>query len=81
MVKKHQADLGIAVDPDVDRLVLVCEDGSFFGEEYTIVSIADYILSKYPNSSVVSNLSTTMAVKDVANKLGATHFESAVGVG
>ena len=79
MVKKHQADLGIAVDPDVDRLVLVCEDGSFFGEEYTIVSIAEYILSKYPNSSVVSNLSTTMAVKDVANKLGATHFESAVG--
>jgi len=79
MVKKHQADLGIAVDPDVDRLVLVCEDGSFFGEEYTIVSIADYILSKYKNSSVVSNLSTTMAVKDVANKLGADHFESAVG--
>jgi len=79
MVKQHQADLGIAVDPDVDRLVLVCEDGSFFGEEYTIVSIADYILSKYPNSSVVSNLSTTMAVKDVANKLGVDHFESAVG--
>lgn len=79
MVKQHKADLGIAVDPDVDRLVLVCEDGTFFGEEYTIVSIAEYILSKYPNSSVVSNLSTTMAVKDVANKLGVNHFESAVG--
>lgn len=79
VVKQHEADLGIAVDPDVDRLVLVCEDGSFFGEEYTIVSISEYILSKYPNSSVVSNLSTTMAVKDVASKLGVSHFESAVG--
>jgi len=78
-VKTCQADLGIAVDPDVDRLVLVCEDGTFFGEEYTIVAIAKYILSKYPNSSVVSNLSTTRAVKDIANELGAQHFESAVG--
>ena len=78
-VKEKKADFGIAVDPDVDRLVLVCEDGSFFGEEYTIVCIANYILNKYPNSNVVSNLSTTKAVKDIANKLGAKHFESAVG--
>ena len=78
-VKQTKADLGIAVDPDVDRLVLVCEDGSFFGEEYTIVSIAKYILSKYPESSVVSNLSTTKAVQDIAVELGAKHFESAVG--
>ena len=79
IVKDHNADLGIAVDPDVDRLVLVCEDGSFFGEEYTIVAIAKYILSRYANSTVVSNLSTTSAVKDVALNLGAAHFESAVG--
>ena len=79
IVKETEADFGIAVDPDVDRLVLVCEDGSFFGEEYTIVCIANYILSKYPHSSVVSNLSTTKAVKDIADLLGAKHFESAVG--
>jgi len=78
-VVSHKADLGIAIDPDVDRLVLIAEDGSFFGEEYTIVSITRYILSKYPGSSVVSNLSTTQAVKDVANDFGALHFESKVG--
>ncbi len=78
-VKLYQADLGIAVDPDVDRLVLVCEDGSFFGEEYTLVAIAKYILSNYSQSSVVSNLSTTKAVKDVAVEYGAKHFESPVG--
>ena len=78
-VKNSEADLGIAVDPDVDRLVLICEDGSFFGEEYTIVALAKYILAKYPQSSVVSNLSTTKAVKDVAHEVGAKHIESAVG--
>ena len=78
-VKSFRADLGIAVDPDVDRLVLVCEDGSFFGEEYTIVAVAKYILSKHPKSTIVSNLSTTRAVKDIADELGAQHFESAVG--
>ena len=78
-VQEHQADLGIAVDPDVDRLVLVCEDGSFFGEEYTIVSIGKYILTNNPHSSIVSNLSTTRAVYDIANELGVNHFESAVG--
>ena len=78
-VKEHKADLGIAVDPDVDRLVLVSEDGSCFGEEYTLVAIAKYILSKYPDRSVVSNLSTTQAVYDIANALGSMHFESPVG--
>ena len=78
-VKEHKADLGIAVDPDVDRLVLVSEDGSCFGEEYTLAAIAKYILSKYPDRSVVSNLSTTQAVHDIANSLGNMHFESAVG--
>ena len=79
LVVKSNADLGIAIDPDVDRLVLVCEDGSFFGEEYTIVSIAKFILSKYKKASVVSNLSTTKALEDVALELGAEHFSSAVG--
>ncbi len=78
-VKEEKADLGIAVDPDVDRLVFVCEDGSFFGEEYTIVAISKYVLQKNSNTSVVSNLSTTKAVMDVAKELKALHFESAVG--
>ena len=78
-VKENKADLGIAVDPDVDRLVLVCEDGSFFSEENTVVAIVKYIVSKYPGSSVVSNLSTTQGVKDVATQLGSQHFESSVG--
>ena len=78
-VIESKADLGIAVDPDVDRLVLVCEDGSFFGEEYTIVSVAKFILSKYTDSCVVSNLSTTKALEDVAIECGAQHFSSAVG--
>ena len=64
----NKADFGIAVDPDVDRLVLVCEDGSFFGEENTIVVIAKYILQNYPGNSVVSNLSTTRAVQDIAQE-------------
>jgi len=78
-VRENHADLGIAVDPDVDRLVIVCEDGSFFGEEYTIVAIAKYVLSRYKDASVVSNLSTTRGVKDIALKIGAKHFESPVG--
>ena len=79
MVIAHKADLGVAVDPDVDRLVLICDDGNFFGEEYTIVAVAKYILSKHPKSSIVTNLSTTRSVKDIADSLGAQHFESAVG--
>ena len=78
-VTDNQADFGIAVDPDVDRLVLVCEDGSFFGEENTIVVIAKYILQNYPGNSVVSNLSTTRAVQDIAQEYNAQHFESPVG--
>ncbi len=77
-VKQQQADLGIAVDPDVDRLVLVCEDGSMFGEEYTLVAVADYILSQKPGP-VVSNLSSSRALCDVAKRYGQDCFASAVG--
>ena len=72
------ADLGIVVDPDVDRLALVCEDGSMFGEEYTLVSVADYVLSKTPGNTV-SNLSSTRALSDVTNKHNGNYFASAVG--
>ena len=77
-VVAEQADLGISVDPDVDRLALVCEDGSVFGEEYTLVAIADYILSRQ-KGSVVSNLSSSRALYDMAQKHGCQHFRSAVG--
>ncbi len=63
-IKSTQADLGITVDPDVDRLAMVCEDGSMFGEEYTLVAVADYVLSKTPGATV-SNLSSTRALRDV----------------
>lgn len=74
----NKADLGIAVDPDVDRLVLVCEDGSMFGEEYTLVAVADYILSKRKGDSV-SNLSSTRALKDITEKHGCNYHPAAVG--
>jgi phosphomannomutase len=77
-VKKHNADLGIAIDPDVDRLCFVCEDGSMFGEEYTLVAIADYVLSKRKGNTV-SNLSSTKALKDITEKHGGQYFPSAVG--
>lgn len=77
-VNKYQADLGIAVDPDVDRLCFVCEDGSMFGEEYTLVAVADYVLSK-KRGNTVSNMSSTKALKDVTQKHGGTYFSSAVG--
>ncbi|MFN8286485.1 MAG: phosphoglucosamine mutase [Chitinophagales bacterium] len=77
-VKKQKADLGIAVDPDVDRLALVSEDGSMFGEEYTLVAVADYILSK-KKGNTVSNLSSTRALRDVTEKRGQEYFASAVG--
>ncbi len=77
-VAKKNATLGIAVDPDVDRLCFVCEDGSLFGEEYTLVAIADYILSK-KKGNTVSNLSSTRALKDVTEKHGGKYFPSAVG--
>ncbi|NML23300.1 phosphoglucosamine mutase [Pseudoflavitalea sp. G-6-1-2] len=77
-VRSHKADLGIAVDPDVDRLCFVCEDGSMFGEEYTLVAVADYVLSKRPGNTV-SNMSSTKALKEVTIKQGGEYFPSAVG--
>ncbi len=77
-VVAQKADLGIAVDPDVDRLCFVCEDGSMFGEEYTLVAVADYMLSLQKGNSV-SNMSSTRALKDVTVKHGGEYFASAVG--
>lgn len=77
-VKLRKAQLGIAVDPDVDRLVFMCEDGEMFGEEYTLVAVADYILSKKPGNTV-SNLSSTRALRDVTAKYGGQYFAAAVG--
>jgi phosphomannomutase len=77
-VVKLNADLGIAVDPDVDRLCFVCEDGSMFGEEYTLVAVADYVLHKKPGNAV-SNMSSTKALKEVTLKQGGQYFPSAVG--
>ncbi len=77
-VVKQKADLGIAVDPDVDRLCFVCEDGSMFGEEYTLVAVADYMLGLQKGNSV-SNMSSTQALRDVTIKHGGEYFASAVG--
>ena len=77
-VVNTQSDLGIAVDPDVDRLCFVSEDGELFGEEYTLVAVADYILQN-KKGSTVSNLSSTRALRDVTEKNGCTYFASAVG--
>ncbi len=77
-VVKQNADFGIAVDPDVDRLCFVCEDGSMFGEEYTLVAVADYILSK-EKGNTVSNMSSTKALKEITIKNGGEYFPSAVG--
>src|SRR5204862_1787006 len=77
-VVKQKAHLGIAVDPDVDRLCFVCEDGSMFGEEYTLVAIADYVLSK-KKGNTVSNMSSTKALKEITLKNGGEYFPSAVG--
>jgi phosphomannomutase len=77
-VQKQHASLGIVVDPDVDRLCFVCEDGSMFGEEYTLVAVADYILSNRPGNTV-SNMSSTKALKELTLKQGGTYYPSAVG--
>jgi phosphomannomutase len=77
-VKKQNASLGIAVDPDVDRLCFVSEDGSMFGEEYTLVAVADYVLSKRKGNTV-SNMSSTKALKEITQKHGGEYFPSAVG--
>lgn len=80
-IKKGKYDLGIVVDPDVDRLALISEDGSPFGEEYTLVAVADYVLnnSKKRNGNTVSNLSSTRALRDVTEKAGGQYFAAAVG--
>ncbi|TXE17535.1 phosphoglucosamine mutase [Psychroflexus gondwanensis] len=78
LVKEEHADLGIAVDPDVDRLALVDEKGEMFGEEYTLVSVADYVLSR-KKGVTVSNLSSSRALRDVTEKHGCEYFASAVG--
>ena len=78
LVVKEKADFGIVVDPDVDRLAFVCEDGTIFGEEYTLVSVADFVLSKL-GGNAVSNLSSTRALSDITNKHGGEYFASSVG--
>jgi len=78
LVVSERADFGIVVDPDVDRLALVCEDGSMFGEEYTLVTVADFVLSKTPGNTV-SNLSSTRALSDITNKHNGSYQASAVG--
>ena len=77
-IGKGGYDLGIVVDPDVDRLAFICEDGKMFGEEYTLVSVADYVLSHTPGNTV-SNLSSTRALRDVTEKHGGVYTASAVG--
>lgn len=80
-LKRGGYDLGIVVDPDVDRLAFICEDGKMFGEEYTLVSVADYVLSHsaVPHPATVSNLSSTRALRDVTMKYGGTYNAAAVG--
>lgn len=78
LVVKEKADLGIVVDPDVDRLAFISEDGEMFGEEYTLVAVADYVLSKTPGNTV-SNMSSSRALRDVTIKHGGTYEASAVG--
>lgn len=77
-MSKGGYDLGIVVDPDVDRLAFICEDGIMFGEEYTLVSVADYVLSHTPGNTV-SNLSSTRALRDITEKHGGQYMASAVG--
>lgn len=78
LVVESQADLGFVVDPDVDRLAIVSEDGSLFGEEYTLVAVSDYIL-QLQKGNTVSNLSSTRALRDVSESHGVNHYASAVG--
>ena len=77
-IQKEKFDLGIVVDPDVDRLCFMCDDGSPFGEEYTLVAVADYVLQNQKGNSV-SNLSSTRALRDVTEKAGGKYYASAVG--
>jgi phosphomannomutase len=78
LLKQGEADLGFVVDPDVDRLAIICEDGSMFGEEYTLVSVADYVLAHTPGNTV-SNMSSSRALSDITRKHGGEYTASAVG--
>ena len=78
LVKENGVDVGFVVDPDVDRLALICEDGSMFGEEYTLVAVADYVLRHTPGNTV-SNLSSSRALRDVTRSLGGEYNAAAVG--
>jgi len=77
-MKQGKADVGFVVDPDVDRLAIICENGSMFGEEYTLVSIADYVLQNTPGNTV-SNLSSTRALRDVTRNYNCEYTAAAVG--
>lgn len=78
LVPAQKCDMGIVVDPDVDRLALICENGEMFGEEYTLVSVADYVLDHTPGNTV-SNMSSTRALRDITEKRGLTYAAAAVG--
>ena len=78
LMKTEKADVGIVVDPDVDRLALVDENGELFGEEYTLVAVADYLL-RHQKGAAISNLSSSRGLRDVARNLGSEYFASAVG--
>jgi phosphomannomutase len=77
-VVRNKASLGLAVDPDVDRLAIVQEDGEMFGEEYTLVAVADYVL-KHTKGNTVSNMSSTIALKDITEKAGGSYYTAPVG--
>ncbi|MBN1597922.1 MAG: phosphoglucosamine mutase [Bacteroidales bacterium] len=79
VIKRKGADLGFVVDPDVDRLAVINEDGSMFGEEYTLVAVADYVLGVKGGGNTVSNLSSTQALKDITTQKGGKYDASAVG--
>jgi phosphomannomutase len=78
VVVKNKANVGFVVDPDVDRLAIVCEDGSMFGEEYTLVAVADYLMG-FKKGNTVSNMSSTRALRDITEKAGASYSAAAVG--
>ncbi len=78
LVKEKKADVGFVVDPDVDRLAIICEDGTMFGEEYTLVAVSDYVLS-FKLGNTVSNLSSTRALKDITEQYNMKYYASAVG--
>ncbi len=79
VVAESGADMGIVVDPDVDRLAFICEDGTMFGEEYTLVAVADYVLSRSNGGNTVSNLSSTRALSDITARYGGSYAAAAVG--